>query len=202
YSVERFYPIESHRELEEDEFPAVIKEISRLINNNISMCAMKWEKPTISLSGGMDSKTTLACANGFYGDYKFFSFQSKPQEEEDAQAAKRLCESINADHVIYDIPQDNSAFEDFDLFKKIIAHNCSYIGNPKDNEVRKFIYLHKLNEFDVELKSWISEIGRLMWGKKYGLALPKTLSPRHFSIVQTRYFGSPSLLNHADRSYK
>lgn len=202
FSVDRFYPKVAHRELEEKEFSGVTQEISRLINNNIALCAMKWAKPTISLSGGMDSKTTLACANGFYDKYSFFSFQSKPQEEEDAQAARRLCESINASHVIYDIPDENEEFEDFELFKKIIAHNSSYIGNPKDNEIRKFIYLHKLNDFDVELKSWISEIGRLMWGKKYGLNLPKVLSPRHFSIFQTRYLGSPSLLKHADENYK
>ena len=202
FKLERFYPTGYHPVISEEEYEETINKISCLIKNNIKLSTLKWDIPAISLSGGMDSKTTLACANGFYDKYKYYSFYSKSQELEDANAARKICEKIGVNHDIYAIPKENEDIEDFEVVKRIILHNASYISHPKDHEIRKFIYLNRLNEFDVELKSWISEIGRAMWGKKYGVDLPKTLTPRHFTIFQTRYFGSPRLLNHSDKSYK
>lgn len=201
-SIERFYPVAAHPEIEESSYSEIIEKISVLINRNIELASRKWKRPSISLSGGMDSKTTLSCANGMYENFSFYSFHSKPQELEDASAAHNICEGLGIKHDVYSIPTSNDEFDDFEIFKKIINHNASYIDKPKDNEIRKFIYLSKLDKYDVELKSWISEIGRAMWGKKYGVSLPKRLTPRHFSIFQTRYFGSPKLLKHADTNYE
>ncbi|SEL20242.1 Asparagine synthase [Carnobacterium iners] len=202
FKLERFYPTERHPELSEDEYEESLNLIAKVLKNNIELCTLKWDVPAISLSGGMDSKTTLASANGFYDKYKYYSFHSKPQEIEDADAAHEICREIRVEHDIYAIPERNEDIQDFEILKKIILHNASYIDNPKDNEIRKFIYLSRLNDFDVELKSWVSEIGRAMWGKKYSVSLPETLTPRHFTIFQTRYFGSPKLLRHSDRSYE
>ncbi len=202
FTVKRFFPIKEYIELEEDQFDNVISRIAELINNNIKLCSIKWNTPAISLSGGMDSKTTLACANGLYDRYKFYSFHCKPQEVEDANAASELCKIIGVPHDTYAIPDRNEDLEDFEVFKKIIIHNSSNIGTPPDHEIRKFIYLYRLNNFDVELKSWISEVGRAMWGKKYGVEMPNVLTPRHFSIFQTRYIGSPGLLKKSDQEYR
>lgn len=200
--VERFYPIVKHPELNQENFHEIIEKISILINRNIELASNKWKRPSISLSGGMDSKTTLACANGLYDKFSYYSFNSKPQELEDANAAHNICKELGINHDIYSIPTSNDDFNDFETFKKIIYHNASYIDQPKDNEIRKFIYLSRLNTYDVELKSWISEVGRAMWGKKYGISLPDRLTARHFSIFQTRYFGSPQLLKHSDNNYE
>ncbi len=200
--LERFYPIKNHPEIEPEQYEHTIEKISKLIHNNIKLCTYKWKSPAVSLSGGMDSKTTLSCANGLYDKFKYYSFHCKPQEIVDANAAHEICKSIGVKHKIYAIPDKNEAIEDYDVLKKIIFHNASYIGKPHDHEIRKFIYLSKLNDFDVELKSWISEVGRAMWGKKYGREMPQVLTPRHFSIFQTRYLLSPNLLRHSDFHYK
>lgn len=202
YNIKRFYPKKEHPELKPEEYDDKIDEISDLLNRNIELCSKKWNRPAISLSGGVDSRTTLAFTNGFYDRFQYYSFQSKEQEEEDANAANKICQSIGLKHNIYDIPNKNESIKDFKELKKIIFHNSSYIGEPRDNEIRKFIYLNRIDDFDVELKSWISEIGRYMWEKKYNLKLPEILTPRHFSIFESRYFAAPKLLNFADQNYK
>lgn len=202
FKLNRFFPNKSHLEIGTEDYEKTIKEISNLIRNNIHLSTLKWNKPAISLTGGVDSKTTLASANGLYDKFHYYSFYSKPQEVEDAKAANEICTNIGLNHKIYPIPETNEEIKDYEILKRIINHNTSYIGKIKDNEIRKFIYLSEHNDFDVELKSWISEVGRAMWQKKYGVKLPEILTPRHYSIFQTRYFGSPKLLNHSDSNYK
>ncbi len=202
FRIVRFYPDKVLHEIPKEKFDEYIDEISRLLHNNIDLCSRKWERPAISLSGGTDSKTTLACANGLYDKFYYYSFHAKSQEKVDATAARTLCERIGAKHNTYPIPEDNSELEDFDFLKKMLNHNTSYVSRPDDHEARKFIYMSRVNDFDVELKSWISEIGRAFWSRKYGLELPKKLHERHFSIFQKRYFGSPYLLRWADRVHR
>jgi Asparagine synthase (glutamine-hydrolyzing) len=202
FRMNRFYPVKPHIELSPDKYDDVLDRIGELISKNIELCALKWRKPAISLSGGMDSKTTLACTNGIYDKFKYFSFHCKPAEVVDANAAHKLCAKIGLDHKIYAIPDTNDQLQDYEVLKRIICHNSSNIGVPYDHEIRKFIFLYKLKDYDVELKSWISEIGRAMWERKYGINLPKIFSPRHFSIFQTRYIFAPILLKKSDNYYK
>lgn len=202
FCIKRFFPLCDHAEfLTEEDKQTGIEQISSLIHNGIECCTKKWERCTISLSGGTDSKTTLACANGLYDKFSYYSFHSKPQELVDAKGAKKICEQLGLEHTLYHIPEDNSAFEDFDLVKKILRHNTNYFVNLADNEIRKYIYLHDLDAYDVELKSWASEVARVFLERKYQVKMPKVLTERHCSIFQTRYFGHPLLLRWSDNEY-
>lgn len=202
FSIKRFYPVKPHAEFtsEEDKVKN-IKRIGDLIHRGIECCSKKWERRTISLSGGTDSKTTLACANGLYDKFSYFSFYSKPQELVDAKGAKRICENLGLEHVLYTIPEDNSSFENFEFIKKILQHNTNYFVNLADNEIRKYIFLHDLDAYDIELKSWASEVARVFFERKYQIKMPKILNERHASIFQTRYFGHPKLLKWSDKKY-
>lgn len=42
------------------------------------------------MTGGIDSNTTFAAANGFYDKFEAFSYLSAPKEAPDAEAAKKL----------------------------------------------------------------------------------------------------------------
>lgn len=202
FVVKRFYPTSSHPEfLEEQEKEENIKKIAQLIHNGVECCTKKWEKCAISLSGGTDSKTTLACANGLYDKFSFFSFHSKPQELVDAEGAKKICDCLGLEHVIYKIPENNEEIKDFYLIKKILQHNTNYFVNLADNEIRKFIYLHDLDAYDIELKSWASEVARVFFERKYQIKMPKILNERMCSVFQTRYFGHPQLLRWSDKTY-
>ena len=202
FSIKRFYPTAPHPEFtSEKEKTETVKKIGDLIHNGIKCCAKKWDRCTISLSGGTDSKTTLACANGLYDKFSYFSFHSKPQELVDANGAKTICNKLGLDHTLYEIPMENSEIKDFDFIKKILTHNTNYFVNLADNEIRKYIFLHNLNAYDIELKSWASEVARVFLERKYQVKMPNTLNERHCSIFQTRYFGHPRLLRWSDNAY-
>ena len=202
FSINRFYPIKTHPEYQTDEDKKeAIERIGQLIHNGIDCCSKKWKRCTISLSGGTDSKTTLACANGLYDKYSYFSFHSKPQELVDAEGAKKICENLGLKHTLYHIPEENSSFDDFDFIKKLLQHNTNYYVNLADNEIRKYIYLHDLNAYDIELKSWASEVARVFFERKYEIRMPNVLNERCASVFQTRFFGHPNLLKWSDKKY-
>ena len=202
FSIRRFYPVAAHPEFQtEEEKAAMVERIGTLIHNGIECCSKKWDRCAISLSGGTDSKTTLSCANGLYDRFSYFSFHSKPQELVDAEGAQKICAKLGLTHTLYHIPEENDAFEDFALVKMILQHNTAYIKNLADNEVRKYIYLHDLNAYDIELKSESSEVARVFFERKYEIAMPKTLNERMCSIFQTRFWGHPRLLRWCDMEY-
>lgn len=202
FQIHRFYPVVPHPEFKTPQQQEQgIREIGRLIHNGIECCTKKWDKRAISLTGGTDSKTTLACASGLYDRFSYFSFYSKPQELVDAEGAKKLCGQLGLEHTFYPIPEKNEDIEDFDFIKKLMQHNTNYIVNLSDNEIRKFVFLRNLNAYDIELKSWASEVARVFFERKYQLKMPETLHERHGSIFQTRYFGHPGLLKWSDKAY-
>lgn len=202
FEIRRFYPTTPHPEFTRDsDKDAGIQRIGDLIHNGIECCAQKWSRCAISLSGGTDSKTTLACANGLYDSFSYFSFASKPQELKDAMGARKICEDLGLEHTLYPIPEENDTIAGFDIVKKILQHNTAYFVNLADNEIRKFIYLHDLDAYDIELKSWASETARVFFERKYQIRMPKVLNERHCSVFQTRFFGHPKLLRWSDREY-
>ncbi len=203
FQIRRFFPTLPHPEYKtEEEIHTNIQHVAELLHKGIECCTKKWDRCAISLTGGTDSKTTLACANGLYDRFSFFSFHSKPQELVDAQAAKKLCTALGLQHTLYHIPDSNEEIRDFELIKMILAHNTSYFVNLADNEIRKYIFLHDLDAYDIELKSWASEVPRVFLERKYKIKMPEVLNERHCSIFQTRYFGHPELLKWSDREYR
>lgn len=202
-TVHRFYPV---RPLEMrktgEECDAGIREACEILHKNVELATKKWERCAISLSGGTDSKTTLACANGLYDRLSFFSFQSKDTEITDSNAAHEICEKIGLQHDIYPIPAENSEIEDYEELKAIIVHSYGYVRGLAEREIRKHICMYRWNYFDTEIKSWISEVVRVFFERKYGMKFPQRLTPRHFSIFQTRYFASPGLLRKSDKLYE
>lgn len=203
FSVHRFYPVRPLVKCEtEEDYEKGIQQAYNILHKNIELASIKWPNSAISLSGGTDSKTTLACANGLYDKFGYFSFQSKDTEITDSKAAHEICEKIGLEHNIYPIPSNNDEIEDYEELKALIVHSYGYIRRLAEREVRKHICMYRWNYFDTEIKSWISEIVRVFFERKYGVNFPKRLSARHFSIFQTRYFLSPYLLSESDKIYK
>lgn len=201
FSLHRFYPYKQHPECDQND-QAALEEIAGLIKKSVKLCAEKWKRPAISLSGGLDSRTTYAASSGNFDKFYYYSFYCKAQEKDDAEAAHAICEAFDVNHTIYPITENNEDISDFDLFKSIVAHNGAYTHIPGDHEIRKYHFLSTLDDFDTELKSWASEIGRAYWEKRYGFSLPETLTPLDFSIFQTRFIGAPLLLKKSKRAYK
>lgn len=200
FTQRRFFPVTERRELSEEEKPRAIEEIYSLFRKNIEMILEKWDSAALSLTGGTDSKTTLACANGLYDRFMRYSFASKPSEKQDADAAAEICKKLGLSHKLYVIPEDENDIEDYDFLVKLIDHNTSYLCAFYKNELRKYIWLSRNHDYKTEIKSDASEIGRAIMQRKYRVRLPEVLAPRHFTAFHARYFFEPSLMRAADRA--
>ncbi len=143
------------------------KEAGGILHSTLELITKKWSKPAISLTGGCDSKTTLACANGLYDRFHYFSYSSSPAEQVDCEAAGKICRSLGLTHVVYSIPETISEESLAVPAAKIIRRNCGDILDINPNDVRKRIVLDQISDFDVEVKSWASEIGRAYFSKRF-----------------------------------
>lgn len=200
YNVERFYP---NKDIEicknEAEYQKVIEESAKIMQNTMKLISQKWENPAISLTGGIDSNTTFAAANGLYDKYCTFSYVSMHRESVDAEKAKEISKKFGVNYTEYKIPDDNSEIENFELYKAIFEWNGGGIGNYKENDVRKKVTLIQNDVCDVEVKSWISETIRAYAYKYFGRTkFPKNLSARNYTSLYKIFFMNRKLVKQTD----
>lgn len=200
FQITRFFPCKPS-----DSAPLPYEEVversAGILHANLKLIGQKWKKPAISLTGGMDSKTTLACANGLYDRFRYFSYISMPGEKIDADAAHTIAERIGVPHDVYRIPAEMPESR-FTVVKAIIEHNCGDIGSANANDIRKRIYFKDTEAFDVEVKSWVSEIARANYYKKFGLhKMPPVLTPRQMTSMYKLFFWQRGLCRQTDRVF-
>lgn len=178
-SINRFFPRKPYEEVSGTAYDTQVKAICTVMNNTMKLIADKWKKPYISLTGGTDSKTTLACANGVQDSFKYFSYISLPREETDALAAQKICKSLGLEHHIYRIDTDTSRYPDYEEVSGLLERHYSFLGKANSNDICKRISLKEQFDGDVEVKSWVSEVARASRYKKYGKkSFPKKIRPR------------------------
>ncbi len=204
FTINRIYPNKEIDICKTDyEYDDVISKAAVILKNTMSLIPEKWQNPAISLTGGIDSNTTFAAANGVYEKYKAFSYVSMGREVADAEAARKISDAFGVDHATINVPNNNSDIPDFELYKEIFAHNEGDIGILKDNDTRKKITLIKNEICDVEVKSWISETIRAYAYKYFGKTrFPKKLRPRNYSALYKLFFLNRPLLWSTDKRFK
>lgn len=161
--VKRFYSPEVLQKTTDE----IVEEVAAILQANLKLISEKWEKPTISMTGGCDSKTTLACAAGLYDRFSYFSYSSSESEAVDAKAAAKICDALGLPHRIYEIPNEDGAFSLLEETRKILRWNNGNIRPTNKNDVRKRRFFADTKDFDVEVKSWASEIGRAYYSKRF-----------------------------------
>ncbi len=202
-SHKRFYPIKELSECkDEQEYQAVIENAADILKNNMTLIARKWKKPAISLTGGIDSNTTFAAANGNYDKFETFSYLSAEKETIDCTAAKEIASHFNVPWTLYEIPQTAEGLENFDEMLEIIKHNNGYIVKRQSNEYRKRVYLAKNIPFDVEVKSWVSETIRAYWYKHYGRKKMPPLSAKLFRNLYKIFILNRGLAHKIDKLFE
>ena len=198
----RFYPMADNPRVNNDmEYHEVIEKAAIILKNGAGLVAKKWEKPAISLTGGVDSNTTFAACCGHYHEFATFSYLSAHKETIDVEAAKRIAARFRTDHRIFIIPETSEALADYDLKKAIINHNDGYIYRLNDNEMRKRIYLEKELPYDVEIKSWVSETIRGYWYKHYGRTSMPALSAKLFRNLYKIFITNRPLAHKIDKVF-
>lgn len=181
----------------------IVDKVSILLNNNLKLISQKWKKPAISLTGGCDSKTTLACANGLLERFEYFSYISTDEEEVDAEAAAEICDALGINHIIYNIPRNDNAIENLGETRRILNNNCGNMLPSNSNDIRKRAWFAQNDLFDVEVKSWASEIGRAYYSKRfYGRKnFGKSPTPRKCSTMYKVFLTNRKLLRKTDRIF-
>lgn len=201
----RFFPTEEIcEEPKETDYQKTILWLSDTLHKTLSLYSKKWpgKKVSISITGGRDSTTTLACANGLYDRFHYFSYISNEAERVDALAAKEICTRLGLPHEIYEIPADDSALSDIEAFAAVLECNAGCIGKNNPNDVRKRLYFIQNPKYDVEIKSWVNELGRgsqyVKYNKKKFPAKPTASLCRALHKI----YVSPRLIHDTDKVFR
>lgn len=197
----RFFALQDNH-FKNIQYDSLIKNAANILSDSLRIIYRKWEKPAISLTGGCDSKTTLSCANGVYDKYLYFSYASSESEAVDAKAAESICKLLKLPHILYKV-SDNDDYEDLDVLRRLIDYNCGSIGETKINEIRKRVFFRSVNDFDVEVKSWVSEIGRAYYHKRFlKKSFPKKLTPRYATCLYKVLISNRKLMQETDKIFE
>lgn len=201
-SHSRFWPLVEQDSADTPEaYDAVIRDAADILKKNMLLVAEKWEKPWISLTGGIDSNTTFAAANGSYHRFESFSYISAEKEEPDAAAARTIAERFSVPHHEYRIPDNNEDLELFEQRRELFRHNNGYVAELYDNEARKKFFLRDNARCDVEVKSWVSETIRAYWYKYHGRTTMPRLSGKLFRNLYKIFLGNRVLAHKIDRLF-
>lgn len=198
----RIFPIDSLNMCQsEDDYKSIVLQCSSILKNTMKCAAMKWDKASISMSGGVDSRVTIAAANGHYYSFDYYSYYTMPGDLPDANAASEIAKELGLYHEVYTVSNSNEEFPDYDLHAMIQRHNMGE-HHINDNDIRKRIWFDQNAPVKVEIKSWISEIGRANYYKKFGLRrMPKKLSPRHMTSMYKLFTTQRKLAKDTDRIF-
>lgn len=173
---------------------------SDILSRNLQLIAEKWNRAAISMTGGCDSKTTLSCAKSIYDRFSYFSYTSSESEQVDAEAAHKICEALNLDHKIYTISENDSDYEHIEGIRAILRWNTGDIRDSNRNDVRKRAFFCRVNDFDIEVKSWASEIGRAYYSKRFNgrKNFGDKPSPRKCTTLYKFFFNNRKLVQLTD----
>jgi len=191
-----------HMCADETEYHETVHQIVEIMKSNLGLIAQKWERPAVSVTGGRDSKGSLAASIHVKEKYQYFSYNSQPAEKVDCDAAEAICKAVGVPHITYEIPLDKSIYPEYDLVRAILCVNSNrrYFNH---NDIMKRIYLRKKNPFDVEAKSWTSEIGRAFYYKRYGVRrMQKKCTARRVNAMNNIFLMNPALMYATDARYR
>lgn len=198
--VKRFYYPHSYK-LDMDRIGNAVSDV---LHKNLELIAKKWEKPAISMTGGCDSKTTLACASGLYNKFSYFSYTSSESEDVDAKAAHAICKALDLKHDTYVISQEDRDFNRIEEIRSILEWNTGNIIPINKNDVRKRAFFADIEDFDVEVKSWVSEVGRSYYSKRFNgrTKFGEKPTPRKCTTMYKFFLNDRKLVKQTDKVFE
>lgn len=203
FKTVRIWPRKSlHMCADETEYHETVRQIAEVMKSTLGLIAQKWERPAVSVTGGRDSKGSLAASIHVKEKYQYFSYNSQPAEKVDCDAAEMICKAVGVPHITYEIPLDKAVYPEYYLVRAILCVNSNrrYFNH---NDIMKRIYLRKANPFDVEAKSWTSEIGRAFYYKRYGVQrMQKKCTARRVNAMNNIFLMNPALMYATDARYR
>ena len=204
--VTRYYPTKKIEETTtEEEYRKTIEKLGDIMSKNMTLIAKKWpdKKISISVTGGRDSMTTLACTNGNYDKYSYFSYISNNEESYDAYAAKDILKALGLKHELYTIPDEWEGYKDIDAFKKVMECNAGCIGPNNPNDLKKRLYFCTNPPCDIEVKSWVNEIGRGRYFSRFNKkSFPKRPTAKYWRTLHKAYIYDFKLMRQTTKVFQ
>lgn len=203
FFVKRFHPTKPLDMCSNEvDYQKTISRIAIILKSSLELISKKWDVAAVSVTGGRDSKGSLAAAAHLGDKLKYFSYNSQVAEKVDCDAAKGLCDAVGVKHTTYDIPLDKAVYPEYDLVTAILCVNSNR-KRFNHNDIMKRIFFRKNQDFDVEIKSWTSEIGRAYYYKKFGVKhMQKKCSARKVNVMNNIYLFNPILMYQTDTIYR
>ena len=201
----RYYPTKEIVEYtDERDCENVIKKLGQIMENTMMLISEKWPDKKVSLSatGGRDSMSALACAKKVQDKFSYFSYISNYDESVDAYAAKDICASLGLEHEIVEIPDEWEGYEDIDVFKMVMESNSGCAGENNKNDLKKRMYFCEHPPCDIEIKSWVNEMGRGWYYNKYNKkTFPKYPTPSYWRCMHKAYIDDLWLIKETDKIF-
>ncbi|MCK4799243.1 MAG: hypothetical protein KAT05_17855, partial [Spirochaetes bacterium] len=150
--IKRFFPREKLNRQKIS--PELVDELAILLSNQVDLLSKKY-KLAISLTGGIDSRLTLAAARKNIDDIVCFTyvFNDDLGHKEDLKFAEDMCKKNNINHQIYLIDK-NKYNKPVDTFRR----NSAFIRADSQGIIAKAL-MDRYPGGRLHLKSTVSEIG-------------------------------------------
>jgi len=176
-SIKRFFPREILNK--EKNTKNIIEELSGLFQRQIDLIAKKY-KLAVSLTGGIDSRLTLAATKNNSDKCVYFTYVCNDDEDEnnDALFAEDLARDYKLKHKIYKI-NFNQYTGYLDEFKR----NTAYMRADRQGLIARGLY-DMYPACSIHVKSSVGEIGRGFYQKNYPpVPFSKVLLPKIMSYL-------------------
>ena len=162
--VRRFFPREPLSSLSADHAAEAVAPILRRTVESI--CSQ--HKVVMSLTGGFDSRVTLAAARRVAPQIEFFTYvqPGEPIHEGDFEAARAIAEGVGLRHRRLDLVPE--AGDEWEAFQAALTHDI-YTIHRRD---AAWAYYKGFPNADVHLRSNLGEIGRAFYRKNRPIIYP------------------------------
>lgn len=202
--IRRFYPTKKITEIKsEEEYTDTIRELGRILSDSIGCIVKKWpdKKVSLSVTGGRDSMSALACSGRVYDKLDYFSYISNTDESVDAEAAGKILDHLGLKHELYRIPEEYDGYRQLPVFKKLMECNNGCIGENNENDLKKRLYFLENPPCDVEIKSWVNEMGRGWYYNKYKKKRFPEYPDASYWRAMHKVYVSPYLIRETDKVF-
>jgi hypothetical protein len=166
--VIRFFP---RKDLPEKNTDGVYKEISELILSQLSLLSEN-TRFLMSLSAGIDSRTTLAFTKRFKEEFLFFTYFKKSDLKRDdysnkilnidMQVVNDMVDNLGLEHSLLDLSAEEKNKETEEFYNLQSKNTFT----PHNFKLSK-LYYDKLPKERLHIRSNILEIGRMFYKKSY-----------------------------------
>lgn len=170
--VRRFYPRRPLQRADLDD--SLVEAFSGLMRSQVEILARRYPL-SVSITGGFDSRVTLAATTGNLDRADFFTYVEVSAQEREAEIAGRLCAAIGGRHSVHRI-DESSTGEGLEEYMRVWRVNTAGMRAEEQGLISKVLY-ERYPADHLHLKSVVSPVGKATYRHGARGFLPRKLTP-------------------------